>query len=245
MKREALLGLGIAGTLAPLAFGRRGFLAWPAAHALLLYPTLRRNNSWFGPIATEFVAPGREVWLTIDDGPDPRDTPEILEVLARFGAKATFFMIGRKVEARRDLAWEVRRSGHGIGNHTHTHPSAAFWALGPSSMLREIERGRDAITAATGRQPDLFRSPVGMSNPFVHPALDGQRLIGWSASGVDGLGDRGRVVVDRVMARVRPGAIIVLHEGGETGRAVTLAMLLERLTDAGYACVIPDTATLR
>lgn len=245
MKRNFLLAAATVGTLAPLVAGRRGFLAWPAAHACVLVPTLRRNNACFGPIATRFDTPRREVWLTIDDGPDARDTPNMLETLARHRSVATFFMVGRKVERLRSLALEVRSAGHGIGNHTHTHPSASFWALGPRAMRREIERGANAIHAATGARPALFRSPVGMTNPFVHPALDGQRLIGWSASGLDGLRDRGTVVVDRIMARVRPGAILVMHEGGEPGRVETLELLLERLTADDYTCVIPDFATLR
>jgi peptidoglycan/xylan/chitin deacetylase (PgdA/CDA1 family) len=112
-------------------------------------------------------------------------------------------------------------------------------------MRREIERGRDAIHAATGVEPTVFRSPVGMTNPFVHPALGGQRLVGWTASGCDGLSARGEIVVDRLMRGIRPGAILVLHEGGTAGRVETLALLLDRLADAGYACVIPPLEALR
>ena len=220
-------------------------MAGAAAHALVLYPTLRRNCRWFGPVATRFETPRREVWLTIDDGPDPRDTPALLDLLARRGAKATFFVIGKRVAAARELVWRAHCEGHQIGNHTDSHPSAWFWALGPSATRREIERGRDAIIAATGCPPAVFRSPVGMTNPFVHPALDGQRLVGWSASGLDGLAARGQPVVDRLLRGVRPGAILVLHEGGAPGRVETLARLLDRLDEAGYACVIPTADALR
>lgn len=219
---------------------KRAFLlAGAAAHASILVPTLWRNAAWFGPIVKSFGTPRREVWLTIDDGPDPRDTPAMLDLLAAHGAKATFFMIGRKVNAHRELVWRVHREGHQIGNHTGTHPVAWFWALGPRATRREIERGRDAILAATGAAPEVFRSPVGMTNPFVHGALGGQRLIGWSASGLDGLSARGEPVVGRLMRGVRPGAILALHEGGAPGRVATLALLLDRLAEAGYACVIP------
>lgn len=244
-RRTALLSAAVAGTLAPLAFGRRGFLAWPAAHACVLAPTLRRNCAVFGPLATHFETPRREVWLTIDDGPDPHDTPAMLDLLAARGAKATFFVIGRKVAAHRELVWRAHCEGHQIGNHTDSHPIAWFWALGPGAMRREIERGRDAIHAATGVAPVVFRSPVGMTNPFVHPALGGQRLVGWAATGCDGLSARGEIVVERLMRGVRPGAILVLHEGGAPGRIETLAQLLDRLAEQGYACVIPPLEALR
>jgi peptidoglycan/xylan/chitin deacetylase (PgdA/CDA1 family) len=224
---------------------RMVFLAGAAAHSLVLYPTLRRNCDWFGPVATGFDTPRREVWLTIDDGPDARDTSAILDLLARHRARATFFVIGRKVDAHRDLVWRAFREGHQIGNHTYSHPSAFFWALGRAATRREVERGRDAICAATGAAPSVFRSPVGMTNPFVHAALESQLLVGWSASGLDGLAARGEPVVERLMSGVRPGAILVLHEGGAPGRVETLALLLDRLAGAGYACVIPGRESLQ
>jgi peptidoglycan/xylan/chitin deacetylase (PgdA/CDA1 family) len=221
------------------------FFAGAAAHGAVLYPTLRRNCAWFGPISTRFDTPRREVWLTIDDGPDPRDTPAILDLLAERRAKATFFVIGEKVETHRDLVWRAHREGHQVGNHTHSHPSAWFWAMGRSATRNQIERGSEAILSATGSRPDVFRSPVGMTNPHVHRALDGQRVIGWSASGLDGLSARGEIVAERLMARVSPGAILVLHEGGVPGRVETVSLLLDRLAEAGYACVIPEAESFR
>jgi peptidoglycan/xylan/chitin deacetylase (PgdA/CDA1 family) len=244
-RRTGILVAAAVGTLAPLVFGWRGVLAWPLAHGLVLYPTLRRNCGWFGPMVTSFETTRREVWLTIDDGPHPRDTPAILDLLAGYEAAATFFVVGRNVDAHRDLVWRAHREGHQIGNHTYSHPASRFWSLGPAAMEREIARGSDAILAAIGVRPAVFRSPVGMTNPFVHPALGGQRLIGWSASGLDGLFARGERVVDRLMSKVRPGAILVLHEGGGPGRIETLGMLLESLREAGYACVIPSPEALR
>jgi peptidoglycan-N-acetylglucosamine deacetylase len=220
-------------------------LAGAAAHSLVLYPTLRRNCAWFGPIATSFSTSRREVWLTIDDGPDARDTPAMLDLLARHRAKAAFFVIGKKVDAHRDLVRRAHDEGHEIGNHTYSHPTAYFWALGPRGTRLEIERGEAAITVATGARPAFFRSPVGMTNPFVHRALGTQRLVGWSASGLDGISARGEPVVERLMRGLRPGAILVLHEGGAPGRVETLARLLERLAEEGYECVRPNFDQLR
>ncbi len=246
-KRRWVLAGAAAAALAPVVFGRRALWGFPLSHALLLYPTLRRNTDWFGPVVTRFETPDRDVWLTIDDGPDPRDTPALLDRLDRFGARATFFMIGKRAEQHRELARDVVAAGHAAGNHTYSHPRAAFWALPPWMIRREIARGANAIEAATGRRPEGFRSPVGMTNPFVHPALAGTAtpLIGWSASGLDGISARGDAVVERVMRRVCPGAIIVLHEGGASGRVGTIEALLVRLTDAGYRCVIPAPSQFR
>ncbi|MGC1480401.1 MAG: polysaccharide deacetylase family protein [Chthoniobacterales bacterium] len=215
------------------------------AHWITLYGTLRRNSGWFGPLTTEFGGAADEVWLTIDDGPEPRDTPGMLEVLARHEALATFFMIGRKVDRERELARRVAGAGHGIGNHTYSHPAGAFWTLPPGMMRREIVRGADAIEVATGVRPRLFRSPVGLTNPFVHPVLrsEGAQLVGWSASGFDGLGDRGEVVVSRILNAARPGGILVLHEGGGPGRVETLDLLLTRLKARGLRCVLPGMGT--
>ncbi len=246
-KRRFILAAGAAATLAPLALGRRAWWGFPLSHALLIYPTLRANSDWFGPVVTRFAKEAREVWLTIDDGPDPRDTPGILAALDRHDARATFFFIGQKATQHRELVRDVVRAGHGIGNHTMTHPQATFWALPPGRMRREIERGSDALAVASGRRPEVFRSPVGMTNPFVHPVLarTATPLVGWSASGRDGLADRGNMVVDRVMRRVRPGAIIVLHEGGAPGRVETMNALLARLSAEGWRCTIPAPNELR
>ncbi len=212
------------------------------AHGLCLYGTLRRNSGWFGPLVRDFPPVGDEVWLTIDDGPERRDTPGMLDELAEHGARATFFFVGQKAERARDLVWRTRRDGHGIGNHTYSHPAKSWWTLPPGAVEREIVRGADAIEAAAGVRPVLFRSPVGMTGLSVHPVLrrEGATLVGWSASGVDGTGDRGEVVVRRVMKRLRPGGIAVLHEGGGPGRVGTLRMLLEELKKRGMRCVVPE-----
>lgn len=240
LTRRLLLGGLVAGTALPLVLGRRAWWGLPVSHACFLAPTLIRNHGVWGPVVRRFQTDKREVWITIDDGPSA-DTPGLLKVLESRGANATFFLIGKHAEANRGLAREIVDRGHGVGDHTYSHPLASWWALPPSMIRTEIDRGADAIHAATGVMPVNFRSPVGMTNPWVHPALEkrGQRLIGWSASGLDGLSDRGCRVVDRLMHGLRPGAIFVLHEGGAPGRLETMELLLARLTDQGYRCVLP------
>jgi peptidoglycan/xylan/chitin deacetylase (PgdA/CDA1 family) len=142
------------------------------------------------------------------------DTQAIAELLANRGAEATFFEIGK--------------------THSATHPSATFWCLGPRRLEEEIVDGR------------WFRAPVGMKNPFVHPILEwrGMRLIGWSVRGFDAFGNDVERVVRRIVPRVRPGAIIVLHQG----RPMSLRCI-ERVVDElqrrGYAFVVPEDGRLR
>ncbi len=248
-KRHLVLGARLA-ALAAFFLSRKGQqkLAWMAHDALWLYPTLKRNCNWHGEVATRFQTEGREVWLTLDDGPSPRDTPEILEVLARYQAKATFFVIGKKVDQNRDLCRRVLSEGHQIGNHTHSHPAALWWALPRKLTCREIERGNHSILTATGELPAFFRSPVGMNSPAIHPACaaNNLRVVGWSADGADGCPAAPHQIVSRIMRGLKPGAIVLLHEGGNSKhRVLTLRCLLERLSEEGYRCVIPPPDALR
>lgn len=239
------LGLAAAGEALSGRFGLAHGLAATGAAAFLA-PSLLRNCPWFGPVTTSFPATGREIWLTIDDGPDPDETPAVLEVLSKHGAKALFFHIGKRVLKHPDLAAAVMSAGHLVGNHTHTHPAASFWAASPRRAASEISLCSDALLAVTGKSPVFFRAPVGFANPFVHAASEqaGLRMLGWSATGFDGIVHRPERVVQRIMRGLHPGGVILIHEGRLPGtppgrRARTLDMLLHRLVDTGYRTALP------
>lgn len=213
---------------------------------LILYPTLRANSQWLGDVVTRFETERKEVWLTIDDGPDPVDTPAFIEMLARHDARATFFTKGMRVKAHPELARAITAAGSEVANHSWSHPSGSFWFLGPDRIASEVDRSQDAITEATGAAPRRFRAPVGMKNPFVHPILESRKLhlVGWSARGFDGVGFDPRTAASSIMKDVTPGAIILLHEGRTTadGRRISqecLEFVLEELDARGYRCVIP------
>ena len=214
------------------------------SHMLILFPTLVANCQWWGPVVTHFETTEREVWLTIDDGPDPIHTPRMLEILKRFNAAATFFVIGERA-ARFPAALEaIRRAGHQVANHTFSHPSGIFWCLPPARIASEIDRC--AISTA------YFRSPAGMKNFFVHPALERRqlRLIGWTARGLDTISRDPAAVAARIMRRMKPGAILLLHEGHRTVsdsdfHPRCLEQTLAALTKANYRCVLPRPAQLR
>lgn len=217
-----------------------------AATTLFLAPTLIRNCPWYGDVVTRFRTSKKEIWLTIDDGPDPHDTPEILEVLRRHQARATFFVIGRKVMKYPSLARAIIEAGHDLQNHTYSHPACCFWSASPRDAEKEICLGSAAIHTVTRTKPSLFRAPAGLANPFVHAAAEkaGLTVIGWSASGNDGIPHDPDIVLSHIMRRLRPGTIILLHEGPVAGmrpgtRAQTLDRLLSQLHLRGYRTVRP------
>lgn len=214
------------------------------SHLLVLIPILVANCQWWGPVITNFETTGREVWLTIDDGPDPLHTPRMLEILRRFDARATFFVIGERAAKFPSELQLIRAAGHEIANHTASHPGGTFWCSPPARIAREIDQA-----GVTSR---YFRAPAGLKNFFVHPALErrGMVLVGWTVRGLDTVSRDVEGVAARIMRRVKPGAIILLHEGRRTMtdpdfHPCCLERTLTALTNANYGCVLPKPEQLR
>ena len=215
------------------------------SHALLFYPILRPNVQWFGPVITHFETPEKEAWLTIDDGPTD-DTYAVLDLFDRHDVQATFFVKGELAEQFPEAAQEILRRGHTLANHSQTHPSGSFWCSPPARISREIDGCNRAIASIAGSQPRWFRAPVGMKNFFVHPALKrrGMRLIGWTARGFDAVRSDHREVLSRILPHLRPGAIIVLHQGRDHSLRV-LEHVIVAMRERGYEFVIPRDEELR
>jgi peptidoglycan/xylan/chitin deacetylase (PgdA/CDA1 family) len=215
------------------------------SHALLLYPTLRPNVQWLGPVITRFATSRNEVWLTIDDGP-AADTPAVLDLFDAHGVKATFFVKGTLAAQHGDLAREIVRRGHTLANHSQTHPQASFWCLPPGRIATEIDECNRAVATITGTPPRWFRAPVGMKNFTVHPALArrNMRLIGWTARGFDAIVSDADDILRRILPHLRPGAIIVLHQGREHSVRV-LEKVIAALKERGYGFVVPGDEQLR
>jgi len=210
------------------------------SHALILYPTLRPNAQWLGPVITRFAPNGNEVWLTIDDGPT-EDTPALLDLFDARGVKATFFVKGTLVREHEDFVREIVARGHSVANHSATHPAATFWCLPPLAIAAQIDGCASALQSVLGAAPRWFRAPVGMKNPYVHPQLDRRRLrlIGWSVRGFDGLlKDVGRIA-GRIVPRVKAGSIVVMHQGRPTSLQ-SIERVVDELQQRGFTFVIPD-----
>ncbi|SFL20611.1 polysaccharide deacetylase family protein [Lysobacter sp. cf310] len=221
---------------------RVGLAAMLLSHGLMFWATLRPQSRLFSPVLSRLQTDRREVWLTIDDGPSA-ETPAMLDLLDAHAAKATFFLVGRRAQARPELVAEIARRGHGIGNHSHSHPSAWFWALPPRRMAAEIAEAQATLTELSGRPPRWFRAVVGMANPFVAAALRRHRLarVAWSARGFDAVAADPHSVLARIERDLAPGAIVLMHEGAGHGRNVeTMRLLLERLRELGYRCTLPE-----
>jgi peptidoglycan/xylan/chitin deacetylase (PgdA/CDA1 family) len=215
------------------------------SHALVLWPTLRPNSQWLGPVITRFDSTSKEVWLTIDDGPTD-DTPALLDALDARNVKASFFLKGSLCTENPERVRMMLARGHAVANHSQTHPSGAFWCLPPGAIARQIDDCNAALTTITGKTPLLFRAPVGMKNPFVHPALSRRKmtLAGWSVRGFDSFGDDVARVAGRIVPRVGSGSIIVMHQG----RAFSVACVsrvVDELQARGYSFVIPEFERLK
>jgi peptidoglycan/xylan/chitin deacetylase (PgdA/CDA1 family) len=214
--------------------------------------TVMPNCRWCEPVVRAFTTDRREVWLTLDDGPDPEETPRVLALLARRGIKAGFFLIGERARRHPELARQIAAGGHRIGNHTHTHPVGRFWGLPPRSLAREIDACSAALTDAGIVPPRMFRAPVGLASPLLFPLLHrrGLRTVGWSCRGFDVVTADADKVVARILRRVRPGAIILLHpeqtaRAGAGRRLECLEKLLAALEQAGWRCVLPAEESWR
>lgn len=180
----------------------------------------------------------RGVALTFDDGPHPEHTRRVLALLAAAGAKATFFVVGRKAEAHPDVVREMVEAGHAVGLHSYAHPRGfAFW--GEARARADVSRGLAVLEPLLGRRPTWFRPPIGHTTPPTVRAIEGAglRIVGWSVRALDGLArTRPEDVVRRVVPALEDGAVVLLHDAREASDDPPAALAaLPRILDAGRA----------
>ena len=193
--------------------------------ALYCLAVLRPSCQWLGPVRCR--TGDESILITIDDGPDPHDTPRLLDLLDKHQTKAVFFMIGNKAEAYPELAREVLRRGHQIGNHTMTHPQASFWRAGPWRTRREIVDCQEVIERVTGFKPRWFRAPVGHRNLFTHPEANtlGLEVKAWNRRGIDAAETDVDKVLARILPKLGPGDIVLVHEATPIAEQVLAGVL--------------------
>jgi peptidoglycan-N-acetylglucosamine deacetylase len=169
---------------------------------------------WFGRAFVGLPPGTRRLALTYDDGPNDPHTLRLLDVLARHGARATFFLIGRFVEQRPDIVREIVKQGHAIGNHTYSHAHLIF--IGDKETLAQLKRCQQAIEDATGESVRLFRPPFGGRRPGTLPLARslGLEPIMWNITGRDWNAGPAETIVRRISRRIHGGDVILLHDGG-------------------------------
>ncbi len=202
-------------------------------HAVLAAAGLWPKSRWLGPNLTRLPGASvarREVAITIDDGPDPEVTPQVLSLLGVYGARATFFCIGERVERHPELAREIVRLGHAIENHSQHHRHH-FSLMGPRGMEQEIVGAQHSIARTTGESPRFFRAPAGLRNPFLDPLLSrlGLELATWTHRGFDTVNGDSERVYRRLSRSLEAGDILLLHDGhaarGRLGTPVIVEVL--------------------
>jgi peptidoglycan/xylan/chitin deacetylase (PgdA/CDA1 family) len=182
------------------------------------------------------------VLLTFDDGPHPAVTPAVLDRLDAHGAKAVFFVIGRRVKRAPHLLADIQARSHVLGNHTHLHRDCDVLANAPRPRLgfyyRDARRCQEVVARQTGRRPRLFRPPGGRLTPvtLLAPRLLGLRCVTWSAEVKDWAfrsAAEARAGAQQLLAAVAPGDIVLLHDNNPSVLDL-LDVLLPGLTARGF-----------
>jgi peptidoglycan-N-acetylglucosamine deacetylase len=174
--------------------------------------------------------------ITFDDGPHPVNTPEILDIL-KDRAKATFFCIGSKMEGNESLVKRMNSEGHLIGTHSYSH-SYWFDFFSSSRMKTELLKSAETVFNITGKKPLLFRPPYGVINPMLKIALDSfsYHIIGYSNRSLDTVIKDENKVLERLMRKLSPGDIVLLHETVPFAPTL-LKKFLYQVAEKGYIVV--------
>jgi peptidoglycan/xylan/chitin deacetylase (PgdA/CDA1 family) len=208
---------------------------------LTLYLLFHPRNQWLVTNRSRVDGTGC-VALTFDDGPDPVDTPKLLDLLRDKGVKATFFVVGKRADQYPEIVRRAWAEGHLIANHTWSHHHL-FCFLTPSRLRAEIERGAESVRRICGFRPHLFRSPVGMRHPLLQPYLKDARLeyVSWSIRTRDTLTWNSGVLAERILKQAASGDIILLHDHLPRGADVMLQALpgvIDELRRRGFEFVL-------
>jgi peptidoglycan/xylan/chitin deacetylase (PgdA/CDA1 family) len=191
-----------------------GSAAALAAAATAGYQSMAPTAQWYGHTFIGLQRGAKEIALTYDDGPNDPYTFHLLDVLAKHNVRATFFMIGRYAEKRPDIAQQVVKAGHVMGNHTFTHPALAFQSAG--KIRTELADGSRALDNAIGAHSNLFRPPFGSRRPAVLRIAREMGLVPvmWNVTGYDWNAKSSESIEKNVARQVRGGDVLLLHDGG-------------------------------
>ncbi len=165
--------------------------------------------------------------ITFDDGPNPEFTPKVLSLLKEYGAKATFFLIGKNAEKYPELVQQIINEGHTIGSHSFSH-SKNFGFFSTEKVAAELKQTNSILKEITGKELKLFRPPFGVTNPNIKKALKntGYFSIGWSKRSLDTTNLSEEKILKRITSNLKKGDIILLHDSSAKTVAVLEQLLL-------------------
>ena len=221
-----------------------GLAATAAAAGTAGYQSMAPTGQWFGRTFASGTRGSKQLALTFDDGPNDPHTLKLLDVLAKHNVPATFFMIGRYVRERPEIARAVAAAGHVVGNHTFTHPLLIFQSEAQTRV--ELTNCRQALENAVGAHSNLFRPPFGGRRPATLRIARGLGLetVMWNVTGYDWSAPPASEIEKKVARQIRGGDVILLHDGGHKAmgadRAQTVVAtdnLIRRYKNQGYEFV--------
>jgi peptidoglycan/xylan/chitin deacetylase (PgdA/CDA1 family) len=179
----------------------------------------------------------RHLHLTFDDGPHPDTTPALLDLLDEESAKATFFVLGKKIHRYPGLVAEIVKRGHTVGNHSFSHSIMPMMTT--KRIESEIADTNDLIKEETGQEPVLFRPPFGLMDDRASWLLQERLMttVYWGAVSEDWMGIGEKRVIGRTMQRLSHGALIVLHEGKSIAKQTLVATreIIQQSRSHGYS----------
>ena len=211
------------------------YLQNPTARKLANIPKPPEPKPEPAPAAPTPTVANKTIALTFDDGPGPY-TEKLLDILDKYDAKATFFLIGSKVSARANTLRRMQSRGHQLGNHSWSHPELP--KLSVDQIAGEIDRTNEAIRQATGVKPSILRPPYGAVNGVVLEQLRLRNMssILWSVDTRDWADRNSQIVCSRAVAGARPGAVILMHDIHQTS-VNAVPCILSSLKQQGYSFV--------
>lgn len=209
-------------------------LAIAAILAFLFYASYSIKSQVYVKALCRVKTTEKVVYLTFDDGPNAEQTPQVLDVLKRNNAKATFFCVGSRIAGNEQILKRMADEGHTIGNHSFSHTNS-FPLFSRRRMIADIEQCQKAIESAIGTAPTLFRPPFGVTNPTVGKAVKTLNLktIGWTIRTYDTNRGSDAKIARRISRQLRPGAIILLHDRLPQS-AERLQMVIDTVRKNGY-----------
>jgi peptidoglycan/xylan/chitin deacetylase (PgdA/CDA1 family) len=221
-----------------------GGVAAAAAASATGYQTMAPAGQWYGRTFTGLSRGTKQIALTYDDGPNDPHTLRLLDVLAKHHVCATFFMIGRYVRQRPEIARAVLQARHLIGNHTFTHPLLIFKSA--AETRSELLDCRKALTDVLGEHSNLFRPPFGGRRPAtLRIARElGLETVMWNVTGHDWNAPPASEIEKKVVRQMRGGDVILLHDGfhkaicaDRSQTVMATDSLVQRYKDEGFEFV--------